>query len=324
MRHKKFEALLQFSFYGELSDEERSALTSHLRECAQCQAEREELSRFHSMISEKGVLNPIEINDADLDDARRRLHARLMHQNEKNSFRNSLNRRMEAFIAPSYRIVLGSLVVLFVGIGAGYVLFSPSVEMKNHESIKTMGNASFEQGETHSTNLRFLNSDDKKGDIDFVFDAVTPVHIKGKLGDERVQQILAKALVNDDNPGVRIRSASVLATNAEGSQQTDPVVKRALITALESDGNAGVRREALKALTQFPFDDIKNGMLYALLHDTNAGIRIAAINGLELTKYESRMQDSEIVNVLKEKMHSDDNNYIRFQARNILEEVINK
>ena len=51
--------------------------------------------------------------------------------------------------------------------------------------------------------------------------------------------------------------------------------------AAVSDENPGVRKEALKALAQFPMDEkIKTAYLDILKHDNNSAIRIAAINAL--------------------------------------------
>jgi len=122
--------------------------------------------------------------------------------------------------------------------------------------------------------------------------------------------------LNEENPGVRLRSVSTLAEQSGNTEMLDKDVKPALIKALKSDENPAVRKEALKALEKFIQDkDVKNAFLYSLMHDKNAGIRIAVINTLDSTRAEGKPFDKDILDVLKDRMHEDDNNYIRIKAK---------
>ena len=325
MKHKRYEKLLQLSFYNELSEQEQRQLELHVGGCSECQAEQKALLNFHSMLSDPSAVGKFEVSEQLLSEMRRELHATLLQQNETIPIWERLIEKLDAVVTPRYRMAAMSFAMLAVGVLAGYLVFSHPEENKNYTEVTTVAGASFDRGDTRTSNIRLVDAGGKNGEVEFDFDAVTPVHVKGNLSDERVQKIMARALVNEDNPGVRLRTVNALASQTETSQATDPAIKAALITALKIDDNVAVRKEALRALVQLPFDnEIKDAILYALVHDTNAGIRIAAINSLELTKYESRMQDSDIVKVLKEKMHSDDNNYIRYQAKTALQEVSNQ
>ncbi|MEX0737585.1 MAG: HEAT repeat domain-containing protein, partial [Bacteroidota bacterium] len=89
-----------------------------------------------------------------------------------------------------------------------------------------------------------------------------------------------------------------------------------------SDVNVGVRKEALRVLQKFPLDhDIRDALLYVLRLETNPAMRIDVINVLEKPVLDGRLRDDEVLNVLREKMQSDNNNYIRLRARNVYEEV---
>jgi HEAT repeat protein len=99
-------------------------------------------------------------------------------------------------------------------------------------------------------------------------------------------------------------------------------VKAALISALKGDQNPGVRQEALRVLLRYPLDmEVKQALLYALMHDKNSGNRIAAINGLASASMEGHPIDQDVLNILKQKTESDNNNYVRRQARTIIREV---
>ena len=74
----------------------------------------------------------------------------------------------------------------------------------------------------------------------------------------------------------------------------------------------------MAVLKTFPFDsDIQTAFVYVLQRDANPALRIDAIKSLE----DKKIQNQELLTVLKEKSESDDNSYIRRRATNILQEV---
>jgi len=58
-----------------------------------------------------------------------------------------------------------------------------------------------------------------------------------------------------------------------------------------------------------------------LSHESNPSMRIEVINYLEKPVLSGRPIDQDILNGLKERMRSDNNNYIRIRAKNLYEEV---
>jgi hypothetical protein len=104
--------------------------------------------------------------------------------------------------------------------------------------------------------VRFVNSNPNTGEVEFSFDAVKPVYMKGSVNDPDVQKILAYALLNEQNPGVRLRSVDVIGSEHLKSTGSEVEIKWALIAALKSDDNPGVRKEALAVPEKFPFDDV--------------------------------------------------------------------
>ena len=101
----------------------------------------------------------------------------------------------------------------------------------------------------------------------------------------------------------------------------DDEIKNTLITVAKFDDNPGVRREALKSLKEIPLDnEIKNTLIYVLLNDTSAGIRIEAINTLVDAAKKGFNFNQNDVTLLRNKIKVDNNNYVRFQAKNIIKE----
>lgn len=174
-------------------------------------------------------------------------------------------------------------------------------------------------------NIRFISTDQKSGNIQFSFDFVRRYEMKGSLDDHDVQKVLAYALGNSDNAGIRLKTVGML--DAVAATKPDEEIERALVRAAKTDDNAGVRREALLSLKKSPFDnEIRDALLFVLQNDKNPGMRVLAINYLsekETTVASSNVKDVDpkVLNVLKEKSLSDQNQYVRLKAAGMLKEI---
>jgi hypothetical protein len=318
MRHKHFKELLQLSMYDELTATEHTALDAHLMQCPECRKELEELKRFHETLAQAGAVTP---DDSLLSEARQELRSALRKERSRSSLWTETVDLVKETILPHYKVVLGAAGMLAAGILIGRLILPtgepPFVQQPEAEKV-----SAFLEGDTRIANIRFISPSTSTGDIEFTFDAISPVHMKGNINDARVQKVLAHALVNDHNPGVRLRSASAFAAQALNLKQPDKEVKAALIRALRTDENPGVRKEAMRTLQNFPFDqEIKQAFLDVLMRDKNPALRIAAINSLDSGRVQGQQTDKDLLEVLKERMQADENNYIRIRAKAVLEEV---
>lgn len=319
MNHKQFLELIHLSFIGEMNDDERQTLDRHLKTCENCRKEFEELKKFHALVSSQSVLEP---TDDLLQEARQELRVALRFERSRSSVWSSLRERFSFLVAPQFRVALGGLAVFAVGMFIGYVAFAPSFSNELSEAVPSLERVSSMRGETHIANVQFVSSDVQTGEVAFSFEAVTPIHMKGSLNDHAIQKVLAQALVNEQNPGARLRAVSTMASQVESSKELDKDVKSAFIQVMKSDANPAVRKEALKTLQKFPMDGkIKEAFLYVLQHDTNPAMRIGIINSIEQSLTLNGKIDQDILSAIKEKMQSDQNNYIRIRARNVYEEV---
>jgi hypothetical protein len=322
MKHQQYKDRLQLMLYDELSTQDRQDLEKHLEECAECRAELEELKRFHSVLAEH---TPSFVTDSLLQEARRELRGALRGERLKQSIWEKLAEGVRNLILPQYKTAFGAVATLAVGLFLGYLVFSPRSGERGIQQLPTQAAKETAQplgGNTQITNVRFVSSDPTSGEVEFTFDAVKPVHMKGSVNDPDIQKVLAYALLNEQNPGVRLRSVDVIGSENLKSTSSEVEIKRTLIAALKSDDNPGVRKEALEVLQRFPFDDeIKRAFLDVLVHDNNSALRITAINALENARGEKLPVDPEVLSVFKQKMLSDENNYIRLRARAVVEEV---
>ena len=320
MNHEQYKEWVQLSVYDELDEDEQKMLAKHLTACDEC---RDELAKIQRMISLLKQTKEWEPDDELLREARLELRAALRLEKKRRERWSFLNGFFGSLVSPKFAYALGGAALLLIGFFGGNLLFNREAPQEKPAPTIQASNASFVQGDAKISNVHFLGNPQAGGEVEFTFDAITPVHIKGNVDDERVQKVLTHALLNEDNPGVRLRSVSAIALQTEQPRNLqDQAIKYALLKALKSDENPAVRKEALKALQKFAFDDdIKKVFLDVLMHDKNSGIRIAVINLLDSVKVEGKPLDQDILDVLKQRMKSDDNNYIRIKAKEALGEI---
>jgi hypothetical protein len=323
MNHRQFEEWLQLSFYQELNEQEQTLLNDHLTMCDRCRTELSELQKLQAVLAHH---QPMVVKEQLLQDARRMLRMHIKVESEKLPIGTRLQNLIDGILSPRLQVALGGVAMLIVGILVGYFAFNASGEKHLGMRQTAFGSTSLETGESQITNIHFIDRDAQSGEVEFTFESITPVRIRGNVNDENVQKVLARALVTDQNAGVRLRAVSMIGTQSElkpsGAPELDREVKTALITALLHDSNLGVRKSAINVLKNYlPDPDIVRAFLSVLANEKNTGLKITAINSLDLSKHGNQPVSGEILDMLKNKAQSDDNNYIRIRAKLALQEV---
>jgi len=315
MEHQAYKEMIQLALLDELNDEDLNKLHQHLIECSECQAEYDRLKKYYEVIEQNKIP---EIDELFLQDARRQFRLKLDYDLSKQTIVEKLIIFFRRNLWAHKKPVFASAFSLASGLFLGYLLFAPAGSVTIANLTENLGLPS---GNSQIANVQFINSDTGNGEVEFSFDEVKRVEMKGKLSDPAVQKVLANALVNEKNPGSRIQTVNALANQTMENNKANPKVKSALITALKFDGNPAVRMEALKALLYLPYDDeINESLLYALEHDKNSGLRVAAINGLASAKLNGKIIGQEGMKVLNPKVKNDDNEYVRIRAASLLKE----
>ena len=307
MEHNQYKELLILYSYNELKKEDRIEFERHLLGCNSCKTELEALLKLHEQIK----INLTEELDEDtLFEARQELLAEIRILNRK-KFR--LQNVWDFFTAPTS----GNLKIAYsfasaiVFMTAAYFLFF------NNPGNKIQSSGDMVNGGSKLTNLQFVNKDFDNGEVEITYDKVVPVKVKGNVNDVEIQKVLAKSLLDNENPGIRLKTVSAI--YSEKRENTTGVLKDALLKAMMYDDNPGVRKEAMNALCNIPFDGkIRDAMIYVLQNDKNSGLRIQAINCLSEKNDIKKLTDPNTINVLREKMHEDENSYIKLRAKTIL------
>ena len=311
--------LLQLYLYDELSSDDRGRVEALLSASAEYRAELEDLKKLHQTLAH---FHPAGAVDSVLAEARNELRVAIRRER----LRTSWSQRLLDFLAESvfaqYKFAFGSVAALALGFLLGYAAFYSPSNNRNLLFQQTSSESVFDQSGTQLMNVRFKNQSADDGKVDLTFDAVTPMHVQGNANDPRITTILARALVNERNPGVRLKTVSTISDQTKIQPSTEKEVKASLIAVVKFDQNPGVRKEALRALQKFPVDDeIVEAIVYVLKNEKNTGMRIAAINFLDFSKLSGQSVDKDLLEVLKEKMQSDENNYIRIRGNAAFQEV---
>jgi hypothetical protein len=320
MDHDKIKEIINLSIYNEISEEEKLLLNEHLSHCDECRAEYEEVKKLDKLLVN---LKSSEFDLQLLNEARQELRNAINIERSKKFFWGSIIEKLSRLFTPNYKLVFGSIALILIGLGIGYLLFNTNKTGTYSEFINASQIDPFERDNIKIKNLRFIDPDASDGEISFTFDAVKPVKMKGKMNDPMIQKVLAHSLLNEQNDGVRIRTLNAISVQTENKTFFNSKVKSSLITALKYDENPGVRREALLVLRKLPVDDeIIDAFLYVLKHDKNSGLRVEAINSLGETKIGEKNVSPEMLELLRQKSKNDENQYVRVRAKSILQEVV--
>ncbi len=316
MTHNEFKDMIQFYLYDELSKDEKLIFEEHLKSCADCKMEFESYRRLFNLISEDANKT---VDEKLLFAARQELRGALRMERSRVLAPQRILSQIISMLTKPIGLALSGVTILLIGIIAGHLFWgTPDQDKITISSL--VQPASNTNGENiRINNIKFIDSDPSDGKVEFTYDLVKQVHLKGSVRNPDVQSILTYALLNEQNPGTRINSLNVI--NASQTRKPDEEIKAALISVAKFDDNPGVRREAISSLKEFPADnDIKNALLYVLLNDSSSGVRIEAINSLAKASQEGKILSEKDLELLREKTQTDNNNYIRFQAKNIIKE----
>lgn len=309
MNHNECKELIPFYLYEELDSERKKLFEDHIKSCKDCTSELESYKNLFADISEdsKSSIDPKLLLEARLE-----LRGFLRAQQNKVSFSNNIKDFISSFFYKPVGLAASGFALFLVGWFLGYMVFNTPVI----ENIKT---GSDNSNQVRIQNINLIDSDPSDGEVEFTFETVQSDRMKGNVNDIELQKILTYAVLNEQNPGTRLNSINVI--NANQIQKPDDEIKSTLIAVAKFDNNPGVRIEALKSLNKLPADEeIKNTLIYVLLNDTSAGIRIEAINGLaDASKTGINLNQKDLTS-LRDKIQIDKNNYIRFQAKNIIKE----
>jgi len=259
--------------YEELTEREQTELENHLQECGVCNDSFEQQKSFHAALAED--TGPWNVPSDLLVESRRALANELDRIERKPWSRGWWRLPAFSFVVTPMRLLEWTTLVA-VGLAAGVYLNSSVLRTGSSPSpIASLPGTPGSGSETVS-NLRIVNSD-ATGNVELAGDMVRPMHFQGNIMDESVQQLLVGAMRDGRNPSSRMSAVELLSRQPDSRQ-----VKEALIRALIEDDNLGVRLKAMQILKPFANKDkdVQAAFMNALAYDEAAGVRVQAIEAL--------------------------------------------
>ena len=307
--HRRYQRFIYLACTGDLPDSQERLLEEHLQSCERCRRDAAEARRFQEFIFAHPLPPP---GEEALQDARSSARSALTHRSRTDLLTRILH--LLTIIPPLRPAPIAAGVGLFIigMLSARLLITSGPQDDVLAESLTLIDSV-------RPANVQVFSSGISGSEVEIRFDAVRPIRVQGRYDEPRIQRILAYALLNGDNAGVRLRAVNGISTAAPAS--VDREAKAALILALTRDENDGVRRESLRALLRYPPDrEIRDALLSVLLNDPNPGLRVAAINGLADLDSRGLRFDERALQNFRDHFADDDNLYVRAKARTIIGE----
>jgi hypothetical protein len=292
--------------YNELADDARYELEQHLARCADCTAELKTTRKFHAMLSEL----PVEEPSPNLVTASRMRLQEGLETAEQGRFWHRLIFDPAAWLR-QIRFAPALTAAIFIVGFAGGIATTYKVVGGNSALISSV--PVIAPAESSITGIQSISQDPGSNHISIKYNTVSTQEAQGSLNDQRIQQLLLFAARNNYNSGVRMDSVDLLTQEPNNTH-----VREALIYALRYDSNPGVRLKALDGLGPYVKSDprVRDAMLETLVQDANPGARTEALHLLEPVR-----ADSSVRLVLQKLARSDQNQYIRSQARIMLAQL---
>jgi hypothetical protein len=305
--------------YAELGDEQMHELERHVRNCAECRTEREQLLALKVLADANPVLEP----DANLvARSRQRLEEALDALPPKRWYEWLAQRMMNNFAALQ-AAPIGACLLLIVGAGAGVL---GGYEVAQSRAARDAGQqeaaivkpaTDWQEGDvaTISSVARVPNSEM----VEVTYNQVVPQRRQGSLEDPAIRQLLMMASQNSESPSVRDDSVGLLVAECRAGHSCRATgIRDALMMRLRYDQDEGVRAKALAGLQPYVAEDVqvRNAVLEALMNDGDPRIRTSAISILEPVE-----SDTSVRQVLHTVANSDENPQIRTVSRQVLSRV---
>lgn len=326
--------------YAELPDAQVHELEVHLRGCAECQQEREQVEALKLLSSVLPVVEPganlVARSRLRLDEALDGLPPRRWWQ--------QLGTRMRVGLASLQASPLAASALLLAGLAAGsaggyemaqaHAAHLPAASLPTEASAMPASTAAAvlpaslkkqppaqprAEGPSTVAEISEIVQQPGSDQVEVRFNALVPQRVKGSLNDPGIRQLLMMASEQAPSEGVRNSSVNLMATACRSDHGCNQEgMLEALMVALRYDQNPAVRAKALEGLEPFVSEDIRvrNAILETLLNDSDVGVRTVSINALEPVD-----ADTSVRQVLYTVSTSDANPQIRTVSRQVLSHV---
>jgi len=300
---------------GELDEIRKPLLEDHLASCVQCRKEKEQLSRLIQEFSQQAESDP---DEATLRALRNIVALRLKAEKARR-FRRLPYLALNSWVMP-LQYTAATVVLVLLGFFIGRAgLLNESRDRLQWQHLLT-GEQAVESGS--GAIVPFLADIDKvkfnrkTGQVDIQYNTVNDISYSGQLHSPVVQEVLRRAMMEENTPAVKLQAVKMVHALAEQDRSLDPKFIQALDYLLNEDGNPGVRLMALRALGSVAMNEtIKKILVRILLYDPYLPLRIQAFEILTGKEVPAEDMTHFLQTVTK-----DTSSYLRYRAENLLKE----
>lgn len=276
--------LLVFYVCNEVNEQERSAIESHLAECAVCRAQLGEEQEFQTVVNSlPHAADEIDAAGILLSHCRSELAEKLDDLEQPVA-----KQRARAFgwlrgwmlVHPAWSA--GTLVLAGLVAGNQYAQWSSnrSAAAGPEQVVNVRPSSQFTDDQLSKMAVAGINFTPSpysgSKNVRVRLNAEQPIELNGNADDSNVRSVLTFVVSNGQrfDSGVRLDCLDALKAHAQ-----DSVVRTALLTAARKDPNPAVRLKALEALHDAGIDGgARQVLLDVLQHDANPGVRVEAVN----------------------------------------------
>ena len=287
--------------YDELGASARADMEGRLEACPAC---REQLKGLQALEFSVPRAPSVEIEDDVLSAIRMSTTRRLREE----AVRPAARFRWMAWpFIPRLALALGAVVIVFF---IGRLTASDSIQPQVAAGLPSA-----------DVRISDISVNQETGIVQISWEESRPLSIQADLSDSRVQALLSQALMDESNPGGRLRAVRAVSQVEAIQAEPDPALTGALEGVLMTESNEGIRLQTLKALGSLhratPISSsLKLKLIDMLTNERNPAIRIEVLSLLtnnELTSME--LQDA------LQQARRDVNPFIRSQAEAVLAEL---
>ena len=305
--------MLPLTLYAahELDPAECADVERHLDQCASC---RLELARIEQIGRMAASADSSEKADTAATEARR---SRLFTTLSQRPIQTAVSAKRRAWLLQSSPLSLAMAAMLLVAFGFWLGRMNPKTSAPDAtlQALLTGFEPIVEGG--HSVQPELLNVqrvryNHQTGEVEIDYNTLNGVRLTGRSDQPQVQLMLARAMVESDNPALRLHAVKAAAGIAAEQQSLDQELVQAIAYLLDKEQNQGVRLMAIRVLRVLPLTEpIKKMLLQVVLSDKNPALRMEAFDGLAI-----HAGGKEIEPYLQT-IEKDSSSYLRYKAENL-------
>ncbi len=291
-----------------MTTEEKDAFESNMESNSELKRYVAKLSNTLSLTEKSLSFKP---DEALLQGQRNLLRARVRQMDSVKSpapFLEKIQDIFSATLSPRQPVWAVATYVVVAFVMGRFLSVNPVQDIQPNNGFSSAAIMGLIQ-EGSLSDVQFEKSEDNN--IRLAVETKKNVDVSGGSNDETIQQILYYLLLNDTNPGKRLKAVNLLE-----NVPTHDNKKLVLVSSVLTETNVGVRLKALALLSEFETDKtIRDASLKILLEDENEAVRMGALSIL------ANSPSADIVPALRVVSLMDENEFIRERASQVMDEI---